>query len=95
MKRRTFLQSILGFIVAPFVPKIKSQGACSPIYPAYWVKIVRYKSLQLFHDLKRISARKRYYHEQHKKRWEKRYKQKYPNITGEFGTIGSIRWIES
>lgn len=47
----------------------------------------------MFRDLKIISARTRYYYEQHKRRWERRYKQKYPNTTGEFGTIGNIRWI--
>lgn len=49
----------------------------------------------MFRELKEVSVRMQYYFERHKERWERRYNQKYPNTTGEFGTIGGIRFIKT
>lgn len=43
--------------------------------------------------LQSVTARMRWYDEQHKIRWERRYGKKYPECKGEFGSITGIRWI--
>lgn len=65
-----------------------------PIIPAY-IGLVDggYRSAVMFRCLKELSARTKYYFEQHKKRWEQRYGRPYPQADGEVGTIGNIRWI--
>ena len=47
----------------------------------------------MFEQLKQMSAKTRYYFEQHKRRWEYRYGRKYPE--GETGRIGGINWIKT
>lgn len=60
---------------------------------AGFVHIDKYRGCSMFRELKAVSARIRYYFERHKQRWERRYKQPYPETHGEIGVIGSIRWI--
>ena len=63
MKRRTFLQSVLGFMVAPYLPKSKpklmSKEGTSPIYPALWKVALVYRSanddyIYILYDEKKV-----------------------------------------
>ncbi len=44
-------------------------------------------------ELKEATARMRYYYEQHKIRWARRYKKPYPEVEGEIGIFKGARWI--
>ncbi|KKN43358.1 hypothetical protein LCGC14_0704150 [marine sediment metagenome] len=54
-----------------------------------------YNSASLIRCIGKLSPRNRYYHKQHKKRWERRYEQPYPECEGEVGTIEGVRWIHA
>jgi hypothetical protein len=62
-----------------------------PIRPAY----IGIAEPSMFLRLKQLPAKENYYFEQHKKRWERRYKQPYPDEDGEIGIICGIRWINA
>ena len=61
---------------------------------ARFVEYTRYRNAVMIRCLKELSARTRYYFEQHKIRWERRYSKPYPECEGEFGTWGGIKWIK-
>lgn len=54
-----------------------------------------YYGCSLIRDIGALSVRQKYYHEQHKKRWETRYLVPYPEADGEFGTTIDTRWLNA
>ena len=42
----------------------------------------------------KLSVRSRYYYEQHRIRWERRFKKKLVQIEGVMGTFDGIRWLD-
>ncbi len=60
-----------------------------------FVSIERYRGVDMFNQLKKLSARTKYYFEQHKLRWERRYEMPYPDCDGEFGTFDDVRWLHA
>lgn len=53
-----------------------------------------YHPRSLYRALSDVPARLHWYYEQHKKRWERRYEQPYPEVKGEIGTFAGVRWID-
>ena len=49
--------------------------------------------MNMYEQLCQLSAKVDYYFEQHKKRWERRYKQSYPDCDGEIGIFYGVRWL--
>ncbi len=46
----------------------------------------------LLHVLGQLGARDKWYHESHKRRWERRFGRSYPFSCGKRGTFSGIRW---
>lgn len=48
-----------------------------------------------YRQLRNVLAKTKWYGEQHKKRWERRYNKPFPECKGEFGTIDGFRWTNA